>query len=399
MALLKIEIIDRPENFERLEFAWRDLSARVSTARFTQGYDWCHAGWLYRKNKDDTTLFCITAWHEDQLVAVWPFVRVMRSDVAQLEVLGAGLGEEYADILINPQFNSHDHCRQIIQALKGSADLLNFHFLTRSSVMAETLRQCFYFYHHFECSAFMIDATSTSDIDTHMKRYSSHFRKEVNRKMKTLSSLGRIQFAMAGDERESEEIIEWLMKHKHDWLVKRGINRDWFSLESSMRFMQSVSRRQSADGRLGLFGLRLDGKLIAASASIVDRVGVEGMYITYDVEYAHYSPGLVLVMEQLRWAQQHGLVLDMRILEVDFKKRIATSCRLHQSFVIACSLAGALKIAPAVIWKAMRQTGKWLLPLNAYEWLKCRTRKLRNSGMHALYIAFQFQEEICCLLR
>jgi len=182
------------------------------------------------------------------------------------------------------------------------------------------------------------------------------------------------------------------MQHKHNWMLKRGIPRDWFVLTSSLAFMRAVSKASSADGQLGLFGLRLDGRLIAASASIIDRVGVEGMFITYDMEYSHYSPGLVTVIEQLRWAQQRGKVLDMRILEVDFKKRIATSSRIHQSFVIGCTVTGVLKIAPKVIWDKLRYAVRKVFPASFYEWLKCKAKVLRKNGSHLLLLMLQFPD-------
>jgi len=380
---LVIEIADQTADFERLEQPWRQLSVRVSYSRFTQGYDWCYAGWQNRSTLEKAVLKLLAVWQGNQLVAVWPLMQVLCAGTRQLQVIGAGLGEEYADPLIDPAVNSHDTCALMLRALQGHADTLNFHFLTQNSIMADALRHQGRFIDQIECSAFLIDATDTPDLEAHMKRYSSHFRKEVRRKINTLNSLGQLQFELATTEREIDEITSWLMQHKHNWILKRSINRDWFSRASSLDFMHAVSRANAVDGRVGLFGLRLDGKLIAASASIIDRVGVEGMFMTYDMDYAQYSPGLVIVVEQLRWAQQRGMILDMRILEVDFKRRIATASRVHQSFVVATSTKGVLKIAPKLFWDKLRHSAKKLLPVGIYQWLKQKKISIKSTAIPA----------------
>jgi CelD/BcsL family acetyltransferase involved in cellulose biosynthesis len=69
---------------------------------------------------------------------------------------------------------------------------------------------------------------------------------------------------------------------------------------------------------------------------------VEGVVCTYDPAFAKFGPGQLLTKELVQWAFAHGLDVDFRIGNEDYKRDWASHTTLGSTYVLPRNFNGRL---------------------------------------------------------
>lgn len=139
-----------------------------------------------------------------------------------------------------------------------------------------------------------------ADADTYLEAALSGKRqRDLKRQRKQLSEIGQIEYAALaqGDELAlwieeflKLEALSWKGKENYA-LTSQAADRDYFEQIAAEAFQR---------GKLMMLALRLDGRPIACKCNFLAGSGSFAFKIAYDDDYARYSPGKLLEVENIR---------------------------------------------------------------------------------------------------
>ena len=128
---------------------------------------------------------------------------------------------------------------------------------------------------------------------------SSRHRKDMRRKQRRLSETGRIEWdELEADGDADRWIEEFLALEMSSWKGKQG---GAFACEEANRnYFIAIAKEAFKRGRLLMSAMRLDGRPIAQKFSLIAGRGAFAFKIAYDENHAHFSPGMLLEVENIR---------------------------------------------------------------------------------------------------
>jgi hypothetical protein len=169
------------------------------------------------------------------------------------------------------------------------------------------------------------------------KALSGRRRKEMRAQARRLSEQGKIEFTDTVDEAEVDIwLSDFLNLEAGGWKGKEG--SAIASKHEDKEFFIEVAREGYRRGRLRMLSLKLDGKPIAQKLDVTTGRVSFAFKIAYNEEYARFSPGVLLEMENLRrlhnpplydWVDSCAITLHFMI------NRLFTSRRVIQTILIA----------------------------------------------------------------
>jgi hypothetical protein len=127
-------------------------------------------------------------------------------------------------------------------------------------------------------------------------------RKELRRLEKRLAETGRLEYrtldpCAGGDDVDAwvEEFLEFEAK---SWKGKGG--RALVSSETDRKYFVEIAREAFRRGKLMMLALHFNGRPIAYKVNFLSGDGSFAFKIAFDEEYARYSPGVLLELENIR---------------------------------------------------------------------------------------------------
>jgi hypothetical protein len=124
-------------------------------------------------------------------------------------------------------------------------------------------------------------------------------RKEYRRQERRLAETGRLEYtALDPDSDLDAWIEEFLQFEANSWKGKGG--RALACSETDRKYFVQVAREAFRRGKLMMLALRFNGRPIAYKINFLSGVGSFAFKIAFDEEYARYSPGVLLELENIR---------------------------------------------------------------------------------------------------
>jgi hypothetical protein len=124
-------------------------------------------------------------------------------------------------------------------------------------------------------------------------------RKDLRRKEKRLSEAGFVEYDQLRSEGDIDEwASEFLEIEASGWKGQEG--SAIAASEESRSFFLRIAREAFSRGRLMMLALRFNGRPIAIKFNLLGLPGAFSLKIGYDEDYARYSPGLLLEVENVR---------------------------------------------------------------------------------------------------
>lgn len=132
-------------------------------------------------------------------------------------------------------------------------------------------------------------------------------RKELRRQHKRLSELGTILFERgSGAQGLDAWIDEFLTLERRGWKGANGSALD--CAERTRAMFRAALHGADAAGRLDLLTLRLDGRAIAMLVNFICPPGAFAFKTAFDEDYARFSPGVLLQIENLELLNRANLM-------------------------------------------------------------------------------------------
>jgi CelD/BcsL family acetyltransferase involved in cellulose biosynthesis len=163
-----------------------------------------------------------------------------------------------------------------------------------------------------------INLKNNSWNDYYEKISSSKTKQTDRRKEKLLSKKGKINFLIAKDLKNKKKILDFAFENKVKYLEKKKLNTTNFKNLYRKLFMKINRNSQYICS-----ALKVNEKIIAA---IIARIDKKKYYYlipsTNENEYLKYSPGRILLKEQIKWCFENDINnLDFGPGEFEYKKQ------------------------------------------------------------------------------
>ncbi len=132
-------------------------------------------------------------------------------------------------------------------------------------------------------------------------------RKELRRQQNRLSEIGQLKFQRTDGQRGLESWIdEFLELEKRGW---KGANGSALACAPETEALFRNALAGAADqSKLELLALRLDGRAIAMLVNFLTPPGSFSFKTAFDEDYARYSPGVLLQIENLKLLERSDIL-------------------------------------------------------------------------------------------
>lgn len=170
------------------------------------------------------------------------------------------------------------------------------------SVCARQQRRCDLV--HSEARAFLqsnLDAESYYAETVRSKK-----RKELRRQAKRLAEMGDLTFSHHIDDADLDAWTDDFLKlERQSWKGQEGSALD--CSDDTRRFFDETLEGAAQSGQLERHDLRLDGKPLAMLVNFHSAPGSFSFKTTFDDDYARFSPGVLLQLENLKILEKRGI--------------------------------------------------------------------------------------------
>jgi len=142
-----------------------------------------------------------------------------------------------------------------------------------------------------------------ADAEDYLRSALGRFRrKEFRRLEKRLAETGRLEYTTldpcAGGDDVDAWVEEFLEFEAKSWKGQGG--RALVCSETDRKYFVEIAREAFRRGRLMMLALRFNGRPIAYKVNFLSGDGSFAFKIAFDEEYARYSPGVLLELENIR---------------------------------------------------------------------------------------------------
>ncbi|WP_437993172.1 GNAT family N-acetyltransferase [Sorangium sp. So ce145] len=296
---LDVEVLSRREELEALREPWSALWQRCPAATAFQRPEWL-IPWCRALGPEEVLALVFRS--DEGLVGLAPLAVHRIGDERVVALLGAGI-TDYNDVLAASGYERAvaDAALACLEERADAWDVADLHDLRASSPLllaeappgwSDEVEK------HEACPAVTIPEGAAPD-----ELLPPGMRARVARARKRLARAGDLRLDVA-DAASVDELLDALFaNHKARWR-SRG---EGGVLDEALRpFHREAARALCARGALRLFGLRLDGRIIASLYGFAERGGLASYITGFDPELAWYSPGLVMLASAIEHAAREG---------------------------------------------------------------------------------------------
>lgn len=339
----RFEVVTSAERLTDIEPAWVELWQRAGGLVF-QHPDWISAWWRTASHQDRRGLRVGLVWSGEQLEAVIALATFRRSGFRVLE-WAAKDHCDYGDVLLAP-----DGDPQILPQLwqhivdNGGFDLAYLNRLLPSARFQTLLdsagRNTILQPNHRREISYRVTGAWQSGAQW-FESQSKKTRQNYRRGRKFMEEGSALRFRLMDANEAREPVLERVAALKRLWLAKHGRVSDLFD-EGSATLAALVSVLAKL-GMLRIFVLEREDEIVAVSINFEQHGTMMAFVTTYDPAFERASPGMVLMMDYIKWSLDQGLTtVDFLCGGEDFKRRFATQSVTLSSVMGGLSPLGRL---------------------------------------------------------
>jgi CelD/BcsL family acetyltransferase involved in cellulose biosynthesis len=340
------EIVSTLARFEAIGPAWDALWRRTGLPVF-QSHEWIRAWWRDGAGAQAHRPLIALAWHGEILIAALPVAVSRRRGLRFLEWAARDISD-YCDALIDPSAD-----QTVLPGLwrsvsrQGGFDIAMLARLKPDAV------------------AFRLAGPGNGAIRLHPDRrvetssrvesggrsgaawfgaFPKKIRQNYRRGTYVLSADADMRFRLIPADAPVGPVLERLGEFKRLWLARNNLVAPLF--DAGAPLLPALADILGETGQLRLFVLERDAEIIAVSLNFVQDDALMAFLTSYDPTFERGSPGMILMMDYIRWAFDNGLpVVDFLTGYEGFKARFATSQITLSGLIGARSLIGHAAIA------------------------------------------------------
>jgi CelD/BcsL family acetyltransferase involved in cellulose biosynthesis len=288
-------VIDDDAGLEAIRGAWDELAVRAGKPLSAPG--WVLPWWRHAA-PEGAVARVVAISDDDRLVAVAPlFCARGGKRRATYEVMSASLAPP-ASLLVDRDAGREavGELARALEALEPKPLALRFWDRTGAAGLAGDLasagtgRDCWL--HLAPSTPLPAIALGSLDYEEWLAKMSSKFRQESRRRNRRLEDAGG-RFFLAGAEDVGRIIDAFVELHGSRWEDRGGSN----ALVPGLKAMLADAAAELLPSdRLRLYGIEMDGRLIAINILLAAGDQVSGWNSGFDAEWGRYSPSLQLTL-------------------------------------------------------------------------------------------------------
>lgn len=340
----RLEVVRSADRLAAIEADWMHLWHRTDGLVF-QSHAWISAWWNTVADRDQRALRIGLVWNGDRLVAVFPMAIGKRKGLRFLE-WAAGSYTDYGDILVAPECSLsalQDVWARICGAGGFDIAFLN-HLLPGAAVRKifapDTSGGIRLRPNHREEVSYRVAGQWESGAAWFAEQ-SKKTRQNYRRGVKTLEESGEMKFRLLAPDEPLQPVLDRLSALKRRWLVERKRESQLF--EEGAPVLAALVEALARAGVLHIFVLECNCAMVAVSINFVQHHTMMAFVTTFDPDFSQASPGMILMMDYIRWSIDHGLgTVDFLCGAESFKHKFATQGVVLQSVLGTRTAQGSL---------------------------------------------------------
>lgn len=306
-AALELRCFTELEDLKSLEAGWGRLEAKTNDQMsYFQSFDWCYR-WCEAFLRDSesrgaSTLQVFAGFRGNDLVVLWPMMRVSdQFGLKRLVFIGEPLSQ-YANILVDYEIvSTQDLDACWAQITRNS----NVDVVALNNVPANTLLGQWCVGRKPESvkmQSSVMDLSSFETYDDLLATLSTTTRKYRRKRRSKLSKLGDLSFeSVSGGTKQYRDLVDLALDWKKVWLQETGREAQVLCDARARNFLKSLSKD------VVVLVLRVDDKPIALEVGFMRGKHFYSYLGAFDWELSSYSPGKVQLEEALKWSIDNGL--------------------------------------------------------------------------------------------
>lgn len=352
---LRIDYIRDAEGLAGLRDAWDALWLTCDALIF-QSHGWIEAWWTHIPDRDTRQLLIACAWQGSMLVGIMPLATHRHRGLRILE-WAARDHADYCDMLIHPQAPA-GLARQIWQDVsrQGGYDLVLLNRLLPEARAHDLgLRGAGIVLspnHRSEMSLRVVGPYANGE--AWFSSQNKKTRQNYRRGMTYLNEGAETRFRLLPEDAELGPVLDRLSALKRAWLIRMGLEAPLFDDGAPLlcAFVEALRKT----GQLRIFVLERADEIAAISINFVAHNRMMAFITTYDPAVEKGSPGMVLMVDYIRWAFDNGLdLVDFLCGAEDFKSRFASETVTLTSMSGAATLFGTAAITTDRVVERIRR--------------------------------------------
>jgi len=180
-----------------------------------------------------------------------------------------------------------------------------------------------------------------------------------NRRRRQLNELGDVQFSQLFDHASQTLALEWLFKHKKDWISRLGKTSEFFFTDDDF----DTIKRELNDGNirqgLQIYQITLNGNIIAVQLAAKSCDTIDLLHVSHDRNFDKYSVGRMIIEDVMKLAFENDLNVDLGLGDLAWKNSLYNY--KADAFGVDVFLGKTAFVLP--IYRAVLQTrlGRWSL--------------------------------------
>jgi CelD/BcsL family acetyltransferase involved in cellulose biosynthesis len=308
-ASATLSVVTSLAALRELEHKWHDLEtqAQYSTSVF-QSFDWSIA-WAetYIGNNAQTTLHILAGYDEDELVFLWPLMRVKRFGFSVLTWLTEPFGK-YGDVICKK-----GHCPR--QWISGSISFLrrlnDIDIVRLRHVRADghlaSQKDSPLFDARVPEKAPHLDLTLFATEEAYDQRYTPVQRKRRKKIRKGLENLGPVAFERLPSGSLADTAMAQAIAEKNQWLAERGRMNLVLGCKGHLSFLKLLSRRRNGSLDMVVTQMKAGDKAVSWEVGFRHQ-GIHYGYITSHLNaLTDLSPARLHMDQSQRQALRDGM--------------------------------------------------------------------------------------------
>ena len=337
------EVVTTQARLLELQPEWDALWARADAPYLSQGFAWCLAGWQTTGAARGRRLHVIVRREGGRAVLIWPMTLRRRGPWCMAKALGAE-SSEYAPVLVEAGANAAANIQATWNFLRqtSNVDMVRLRHVRQGTVLDDVMSGDRSYRTTEALPAPLLTWIPGASWEAFWRGLKPSFRRGLERRQRRLEEAGTVVCGMAETLDEIQAGIDWALGCKLGWMARKAVGNDYLHTAEYREFLLRLAAPAGQVGRLAVFTLRHNGRMIAAKIGAIDNSRFEGFITANDPAFAAFSPGQIVLTACLKWCHARGLNYDFRIGEEAYKRDWANATAVATTYEVATSVAGVL---------------------------------------------------------
>jgi len=301
LALGTIRVFD---SLQAAEPSWREFEAHAVMHAF-QRFDWIRAWYeevAMPEGHIEPLVVELSATHEYPGMLL-PLAIVERGGTRVLTWLGGSVSDYHAPLLDAATASipmHHDIHRRLWSHLRAQLPAFDaIHFEKQPEDIGADRNPFRHGLPHIPSAAATVDPGRA-------QRSAARMSKDNRRLMRRLGDAGHVRFLVAEEPHEAEDIAGVMMRQKSERYRSTGA-WDMFANDAYANFYLRMTREGVASGLIHVSALTCGEDIVATEWSLVGNNRCYGLLSGFEVAWARFSPGNLLMEHVLDWCADEGI--------------------------------------------------------------------------------------------